>query len=134
MKQFMVLCAVLPLMLAMSLQFCFEQINNYRISAVNACIYACKEQARSEGGFSAESRAAIRSRLRELGFSDEDILVFDFDDDAVLRLGAIHYSLSLRVDNAMAGAALFGISSEENYYCYSIDSYTTSELLEEETQ
>ena len=61
MKQFIVLCAVLPLLMVFLLQFALDQQNDVRIGIVNDIVYAAKEEAKQEGCFTKE----IQSRMRE---------------------------------------------------------------------
>ena len=124
MKQFLVMCAVLPLLVIIMIQSTMDQVSAYKISAVNQVIYAASEQAKQAGCFTQTISNNLYNRLIELGFDSGDISL-DLDSNLHNRGELIHYSVSVRMKNAMVKAM-----TEDNSYDYVIDSYTASEYLE----
>ena len=124
MKQFLVMCAVLPLLVIIMIQSTMDQVSAYKISAVNQVVYAASEQAKQAGCFTQTISNNLYNRLIELGFDSGDISL-DLDSNLHNRGELIHYSVSVRMKNAMVKAM-----TEDNSYDYVIDSYTASEYLE----
>lgn len=124
MKQFLVMCAVLPLLVIIMIQSTMDQVSAYKISAVNQVVYAASEQAKQAGCFTQTISNNLYNRLIELGFDSGDISL-DLDSNLHNRGELIHYSVSVKMKNAMVKAM-----TEDNSYDYVIDSYTASEYLE----
>ena len=124
MKQFLVMCAVLPLLVIIMIQSTMDQVSAYKISAVNQVVYAASEQAKQAGCFTQTISNNLYNRLIELGFDSGDISL-DLDSNLHNRGELIHYSVTVRMKNAMVKAM-----TEDNSYDYVIDSYTASEYLE----
>ncbi|MBR5756232.1 MAG: hypothetical protein IKX96_01605 [Firmicutes bacterium] len=135
MKQFMVLCAVLPIMLLLMIQFSLDEINAYKIQGINQLVYAKSEEAKQNGCFTSEMEDELKDQIAQLGFAPEDIDVdFELDseisydaeaghEDGYVRRGyPIYYYVSVRFNRPMAAALL-----PDNYYYYTISSYTASE-------
>ena len=106
------------------IQSTMDQVSAYKISAVNQVVYAASEQAKQSGCFTQTIRTNLYNRLIELGFAPEDINL-DLESDVHSRGELIHYSVSVKMKNAMVKAM-----TEDNSYDYVIDSYTASEYLE----
>lgn len=127
MKQFLVLCAVLPLMLIIMIQFSIDQINSSKINAVNQAVYAAKERAQMEGYFSNDIKDSLINRLKEIGFSDNQIKTeYDSYNEAQERGTLLNYRISVLLDKAMVGMMV-----KSNSYYYTIDTCTISEFLGE---
>ena len=139
MKQFIVLCATLPLMLILMLQFSLDQINYYKVECINQIVYAKSEEAKQRGAFTESMASETVNAIAALGFSAEDITV-DFDLDTEISSGdnipghcdnyiergyPIHYYVEVKFNRPMAASLI-----SDNYYYYVIDSYTASEYLE----
>lgn len=124
MKQFLVMCAVLPLLVIIMIQSTMDQVSAYKISAVNQVVYAASEQAKQAGCFTQTISNNLYNRLIELGFDSGDISL-DLDSNLHNRGELIHYSVTVRMKNAMVKAM-----TEDNSYDYVIDSYTSSEYLD----
>ena len=135
MKQFMVLCAVLPIMLLLMIQFSLDEINAYKMQGINQIVYAKSEEAKQNGCFTSEMEEELKDQLIALGFGEEDIdvdLELDSEitpdaengrgDGYVKRGYPIHYYVSVRFNRPMASALL-----PDNWYYYTINSYTASE-------
>ena len=146
MKQFIVLLAVLPLMIVFFTQFTLDQINESKISIVNECVYAAKENAKQEGGFTAQIQSELKRKLAgALGISESEIVITTNADrsGAVKRMTSaaaisasdwkdklIYYKISVPIGKMMAGTDFLGIRESENSYVYTVDAYTASEWLD----
>ena len=74
MKQFIVLLAVFPLMMAFMLQFAAQQRTDYRIQLINNAVDNACEKAKTEGRFSDENVSGLRKTLADISdCSDERI-------------------------------------------------------------
>lgn len=144
MKQFLVLCAVIPLMLVFFVQFTMDQNNSARIGRLNDLVYAAKEEARQQGCFTDEIRDRLTAGIaRDLDI-DPSLIIIEATDESDVRYrvmsaagygssdwerGLIHYKISVPIGQVMAGRKLFGIREEDNTYNYVIESYAASERL-----
>lgn len=127
MKQFLVLCAVLPLMLIIMIQFSLDQINSSKINAVNQAVYSAKERAQMEGYFTNDIKDILINRLKEIGFSDDQIETeYDPYSEAQDRGTLLNYRISVLLDKAF-----IGLMVKNNSYYYTIDTCTVSEYLSE---
>lgn len=135
MKQFMVLCAILPIMLLLMIQFSLDEVNAYKMQSINQLVYAKSEEAKQNGCFTSEMEDELKDRLMALGFDEEDIIIdFELDSeitpdaengrgDGYIKRGyPIHYYVSVRFNRPMASVLL-----PDNRYYYTISSYTASE-------
>ena len=120
MKQFMVMCAVLPLLLIMILQISLDQMNSFKLSGVNNIVYSYAEKAKQAGEFDCDG---LKNELNEkLNISPENI-VCESREKNVTRGGLIHYTVEIKVKNAMIGLR------DNNEYTYVINSVVASEHL-----
>ncbi len=124
MKQFIVLCAVLPLMLILMIQFGLDQVNGARISAFNQIVYTAKEAAQQRGCFTDEIQKDMRDRLERLGFAAEDISI-QCDSEPKGRGEYIFYTVSVKIRRAA-----LPVMAADDSYSYVIDSCAVSEYLE----
>ena len=144
MKQFLVLCAVIPLMLVFFVQFTMDQNNSARIGHLNDLVYAAKEEARQQGCFTRDIVDRLTADIaRDLSIDPSDIIIdATGENDIRYRImsaagydntdwerGLIHYKISVPIGQVMAGRKLFGIREEDNTYNYVIESYAASERL-----
>lgn len=138
MKNFIVLAAILPLMLVFLLQFTLDQRNSANVGRFQEYVYAAKEQAKQEGCFTEEIRKELRTKVASaFQIEEKDVIItagsvpkyrVNQFGDTVSR-GLIHYSVSVPLENLMAGPRLFGIKEQENRGVYTIKSDTASERL-----
>ncbi len=136
MKQFIVLCACLPIMLLLMVQFGLDQMNYYKVDRIDQIVYAKTEEAKQRGAFTASMENDTVNAIRALGFKTEDITVdYELDteisgsdgiaghcDNYIRRGYPIEYYIKVKFDKPMAGALV-----SDNYYYYIIDSYVASE-------
>jgi len=124
-KQFIVLTAVLPILMAFVMQVAYDQKNNRAISIIHDMVYVAKEQAKEEGSFSWEIQERLRRNLSNvLKIPASEISIFCRDEDDIL-----FYRVEVPIKDVMAGSKLFGIANKDNQYKYVIDSYTKSRAL-----
>jgi len=125
MKQFLVLCAVLPLLLIIMMQMTLDQISNYKINAVNQFVYAAKERAQQEGYFTDEIKNDLNNNLLSIGFSSGEIET-QFDSfEIAQQMGTIlNYRVAVQIDKPMVGLMV-----SDNAYEYVIDSCTVSQYV-----
>ncbi len=134
MKDFIVLTAILPLLMAFIMQFTVDYRGLEEVQTIQNVVYTVKETAKEEGGFSEELINKIKNDISEkLGISSEQVRVSvatpegkvgRFDDNR-----NINYRVEVELSEVMAAAHLFGISSKDNKRTYVIDSYTASEYV-----
>lgn len=123
MKQFIVLCAVLPVILLLLIQLSLEQLNSSRIATFDNIVYSAKERAQLEGCFSPELVGDMRSSIEALGFSSGDISI-ECDTEPKERGEYIFFCVSVKIRNAMVLAVL-----TDDSYSYSINSCAVSEYI-----
>lgn len=125
MKQFIVLCAVLPLLLIIMIQFTLDQITAHKISMVNELVYSAREEAKQEGCFTDSIKEKLHNDLLDLGFDEENITL-NLDSNFHERGSLIEYEVKVKLEHAMVKAMV-----NDDSYCYTIKSYTASEALGE---
>ena len=116
-KQFIVLLAVFPIMTAFMLQFAVQQNNNYAIDVINQAVCNAKEQAKTEGMFSADNINGMKMKIaKAVGCSAEQITVetssgIKYRTDEYDRREMIHYRIAFPFAGLSAVPGLFGLGS-----------------------
>ena len=137
MKQFIVLCAILPLLLIFMLQFTLDQTISAKSGIVADMVYAAKEEAKQAGCFTADIQSRLRANLSQaLGISADEIEITATEDvryrltdtSGDLSRGLIYYKVSVPIGDAMAGMGFFGLGRNNTYVC-TVESYAASEKL-----
>ena len=137
MKQLIVLMGILPILLVFLFQFTLDQRNNDNISRFQECVYQAKEQAKQEGCFTPEIKKEMVDKIEKYFHIKEDDMVVVLEGIPQYRTSVfdqrelIYYKVSVPIDKIMAGNHLFGITDEENRGMYTIESWTSSELIRE---
>ena len=135
MKQFIVLLAVFPLMMAFMLQFAAQERTDYRIRLINHEVDNSCEMAKTEGCFSEENITGLRASLADISGCDEESVCIEVSDDIKYRTGhydereMIQYHISVPIDGLMAMPGLFGVSDEENSMVYVMEDEFASEKV-----
>lgn len=135
MKQFIVLLAVFPLMLAFMLQFTAQQRTDYRIQLINKAVDNACEKAKIEGRFSEKNVNGLRTSLADISDCSEESIEIDVSNDTKYRIGRyddremIYYRVSVPIDGLMAMPGLFGISAEDNSMTYVLEDEFASEKI-----
>ena len=120
MKQLIVLSAVLPILMILTMQIVYDQNSNHTVGIIHDMVYAAKEEAREEGGFTPEIESRLKKSIsRSLDIPQSEISIVSRKEG-----GLIFYRVEVPVKNVVAGNRLFGIKDGDNQYTYVIDSYT----------
>ena len=120
MKQFMVMCAVLPLLLAIIIQLSLDQINSYKLSAINQAVYSVAQESKQKGRYDYDM---LNDRLVNDVRIDPEFISYGEDHNIYHRGATIPYYIKIKIDKPMVGMMV-----KKNYYYYVIDSCTASEL------
>jgi len=131
-KQFIVLCVSLPIMLALLAQFSLNEVNNTKLYIVTAYINASKELAKEEGYFSDENCETLKSRIAELyGCSESDVVINHASSNQKSYRNSsgkdryIYYKISFPSGQRMVNL----LSKNGGHGTYSFEGYAPSELL-----
>jgi len=122
MKQFMVICAVLPILLIIIVQMSLDQINSYKLSAINRAVFSVADESRKLGYYDYDS---LEVKLSEIGFNKQEDIEFGSNTDPKPRGELFFYYVKLTIRKPMVGIM---VSDKDNYYYYVIDSCAASEL------
>lgn len=137
MKQFIVLIGILPFLLIFMLQYTLDQKNSHNIGKLQEHVYSAKEMAKQEGRFTDEIRSDLIGKITaDFNIAENEMEIIlegvpkyrtnDFDEREL-----IYYKVSVPIEKVMVGNNFFGISDEENWYMYTIESWTASEFIGE---
>ena len=135
MKQFLVLLAVFPIMLAFMLQFTVQQNMDYRIQRINQAVENSCEQAKAEGFFSQDNLRKLRCTVSDVTSCAEENIRIETSEEVKYRTGGydtremISFYMSVPLEGIAAMPALFGISREENQMLYVLENEFPSERL-----
>ena len=122
MKQFMVMCAVLPILLIIIVQMSLDQINSYRISGINRCVFSVANDSRADGKYDYEE---LLRRLKMIGIDRSDVHYSDNSNESAVRRGQLFdYSVQIDFDKPMVGMM---VSDKDNHYSYKITGCAASE-------
>ncbi len=134
MKQFIVLCAVLPIFMMILMQIGLDEKNSQVTSVIQSVVYTAKEEAKQQGSFTKGIKQKIVDDINKLTGIDKSKIQVEADSKVKYRYGVgddriINYKVVVEIDEIMAGGSIYGISKEDNKYFYTIDSYTASEKI-----
>lgn len=135
MKQFIVLLAVFPLMLAFMLQFAAQQKTDHRIQLINNAVENACEKAKTEGRFSENNVSGLRASLADISDCSEEDIEISVSEEMKYRTGRyderemIQYRVAVPIDGLMAMPGLFGISAEDNGMIYVLENEFASEKV-----
>ncbi len=131
MKQFIVLLAVFPLMMAFMLQFAVQ----HRIQLINNAVDNACEKAKTEGRFSDENVSGLRKTLADISDCSEERIEISVPENMKYRTGRyddremMQYRVAVPIDGIMAMPGMFGISAEENSMTYVLEDEISSEKI-----
>ncbi len=135
MKQFIVLLAVFPLMMAFMLQFAAQQRTDYRMQLINNAVDNACEKAKTEGRFSDENVSGLRKTLADISDCSEERIEISVPENMKYRTGRyddremMQYRVAVPIDGIMAMPGMFGISAEENSMTYVLEDEISSEKI-----
>ncbi|MDR2156323.1 MAG: hypothetical protein LBO81_00875, partial [Clostridiales Family XIII bacterium] len=121
MKQFIVLAAVIPVMLAFVMQFTLEQANFSRSMRAEEVVHSARIEAEWNGGFTEEAKKTLARNIADIyGVTAEDVAIeADVIGESFGRIG--FYRIIVPVPKIVAANRLFGISDEANCGRYVVE-------------
>lgn len=135
MKQFIVILAILPFLIFFILQYSLEQKNHYNINQFQNIVYTAKEKAKQDGCFTTQNINNLKNKISTQFNIPQDQIIIEATQVPKYRLNQfsqcelIHYKVSVPIEKLIAGNHMWSISDEDNKKMYTIDNYTSSELL-----
>jgi hypothetical protein len=113
-KQFIVLAAVVPIMLAFIMQFTLVQIRHHRLIRMEELVHNARIEAAMDGGFTEEARARLASEIADIYDVAPREVVMEFAGPDGRMPGRISYRIGAPVAKRVAANRLFGISESDN--------------------
>ncbi len=135
MKQFIVLAAVFPLMIAFMVQFTLQQNLDYRLELISDIVYDAKEEAKIEGYFDEEAVSGLRKDLSVIAGCSEEEVIVEVSEDIKYRTGSfndremIHCKIIVPAGKIIAFPSILGIDESENIAKYVFEDEFPSERL-----
>ncbi len=135
MKQIIVMCAVLPLLLLFVSQFALDQQHATTNNFIYETIDVAKEQAKRDGCFTVENMDNLQEAIADrLKVKKDEIIVIatntpKYRTNDYQGAEQIYYRVEIPVKKIMAGAGLLGIEDEDNQGKIIIENSVSSELL-----
>ena len=136
MKQLIVACAIMPLLVVLIMQLGHSQVNLSKYSRVERTIENAEGAAKQEGYFSDSIKDdLIKSLLKIMNIPENSIMIEATDVNEIkyrsenYEESLIHIIVRFNHKDVMAGNKYFGISNEKNTNQIIIDRYISSEKL-----
>lgn len=131
MKNLIVLCAVLILLMVFPLQYALNTKNHCIISITQKHVHNGKERARQIGYFSDENIQTIRKNIaRDSHLKLEDIkIVATGIENRQKRGNHIHYKVTIPLHKIIAASEMWGIDKANNRGTYTLENDAPSEWL-----
>ena len=135
MKDFIVLLAILPILLALILNHGLINKNSMDEQDVREYVYSAVQIAKQDGYFTDANVDALKAKIAERMNLDEDEIVIIADSVPKYRVNEfneselIHYRIEVPVKKVVAGNRLFNISDVENQKIIVIENEVASERL-----
>lgn len=136
MKQLIVACAMLPLLVVLIMQLGHSQVNMSKYSRVERTLEMTEAAAKQEGCFSEDIKSDLIKSLSEIMKIPEKSISLESTDVNEIKYRSssyedslMHYIVKFNYCGAMAGNKYFGISDEKNTNQIVIDRYVSSEKL-----
>lgn len=156
MKQFIVTCASIVLIMIFPLQLAVDTRNANTIERVNMAVHSASQKARTHGYFTPEIITELSIAIEgilgnntfEYSFNEDPTAFFDSIFDSGDTLFAFHYenvpkfrrgeagdqeriyfTYKIKIPRLFAGASILGIDEEEEKYIYKIETFVLSERL-----
>lgn len=129
MKNLITSIASIVILLLFVMQFATNQLTYNKISDVDKALNNFKEVAKQEGCISPENKRLLKDNLtKTLDCEESDILVTG-TETKIDRGGKIYYSLTVPIENVVAGYSVWGLSEKDVIGTYKSENYTTSEFI-----
>lgn len=136
MKQLIVACAVLPLLVVLIMQLGHSQVNMSKYSRVERTLEMTEAAVKQEGYFSEDIKSDLIKSLSEIMKIPEKSISLEATDVNEIKYRSnnyedslMHYIVKFNHSGVMAGNKYFGISNEKNTNQIVIDRYVSSEKL-----
>lgn len=135
MKDMIVLCAVLPLFLAMIFFVGYKEQNARVENEVRETVYVAVQEAKLEGCFTSALTEGLAQDLADIAQVDEDEIEIVADAVPKYRVssydtrGMIDYQVTVPIKKVVPMPKLFGISDAENQGKIQITGQVASERL-----
>lgn len=135
MKNFIILCAIIPLLLFFPLQFAVNQVNHYRMMAMQNIVHKSAQQARSDGYFTVDNKNSMKQQIKDAFGVDEGDIIMSLTESRKVRKNVfderemISYTVQVPIKKIIAAPGLFGISDADNQTLYSVKGQVPSEAL-----
>lgn len=137
MKDLIVLCAVVIILLIFPLQYALEQQTHYNISMMQKYVHTAKEQAKQIGEFNNDIKKELIDNLKEqFKIEDSEIIIntsttkkYRPSYDSFTTESIITYEVGVPIKKIIVANKFWGIPDSDNQYIYYIKGSTTSELI-----
>lgn len=131
MKELIVLCGVILILMTFPIQYALNVKNHYLMSHAQHQVQAMKEEARQIGYVSTDmSQALCKTLSEDTGISSDDIAVVATGlSERKTRGELIYYKVSIPMKRLIASNAFWGINDSDNSGEYVIEGYAASEWI-----
>jgi hypothetical protein len=123
-KQFIVLAAVIPVMLAFVMQFTLIQVHHSRAIRMEEAVHSARMEAGIGGGFTVETQSALAAKLALIYDVEPEEIVMSMDMAGGEPRRVIAYKISVPVSKIIAANRLFGISDYDNSGYHTVEGET----------
>lgn len=134
MNNIIALFICLPLLASFIPMNTVQIVNNHNINRVEGIVNAAKEEARGEGYFTQDIKDEMKDQIKELGFTDDEIII-NVTDTTKYRTDTfdpsqlISYKVGIKLDRLIGGNSVLGVSDEDNTTIHYVSGNVTSERL-----
>ena len=136
MKQLIVACAIMPLLVVLIMQTSHSQVNLIKYSRVERTVENAEAAAKQEGYFSESIKDDLIKSLSKIMNIPQSSITVEATDVNEIKYRSTKYDESLmhlivqfNHEGVMAGNKYFGISDDKNTNQIVIDRYISSEKL-----
>lgn len=136
MKEFLILCVIIPLLLFFPIQFTVNQINHHRMTTVQNIVYKSAKVAQQDGYFTNENINQMKADLASAfpSVNQSQIIVNctltpKYRKDAFDEREMIDYDVQIPIDQILAMPQFFGVSDADNKFMYPVKGQVPSERL-----
>jgi hypothetical protein len=130
MKDLVVSCACIALIMALFLQFVANQVIYGRVLAAENAADSFRETVREEGYVSGKTEDELKTEMaRATGCAKDRVRleIRDRKDSPAERGERIYYKITVPLGKILAAPAFWGLSKSENTAVYVIDRFVVSE-------
>jgi hypothetical protein len=135
MKDYLILCFLIPLLLYFPIQFTVNQINHNRMSTVQNIVHNAAKRASLDGYFTNTNinkmKAELVAAFPSINPAEMVIVVTQtpkYNQNAFDQREMISYDVEIPIDQILAMPGYFGVSSADNKFMYPVKSEIPSEV------